>query len=407
MDHKRSYEQQTVHNLASFISIEKKYIDDLAALASSDENSMRTLPPATNYLFKAYPELRKQIAYVHLGDLPTPIKPAKKLSQELGIPHIYIKYDGLSGKEIQGKRMFGGNKVRKLEFLLADALAHNARSVLTFGCTGSNHATATAIYAKSILMLKPQPTNSVVMRNLLLNFAAGARICLSPTNNLRELATVTECCNHKQTYDSFPYIIPTGGSCPLGVLGFVNAMLELKEQIKAGLITEPDRIYVPLGSTGTMVGMLIGAEIAELKSKIIGITVFPEEDGFSFATTIEKLFSETVDLLHGIDPSFPELSTLPDHEIIYDYAGPEYAVFTPKGVDAQTILKNLENIELDGVYTAKAFAGMLENLKQNPPSEAETILFWNTFYSEEITNNTDSDYLSLPTFLHSYFKTIA
>lgn len=403
-----SYEQQMIKRLATCIPIEAKYIDELLDLADSSA-AETTFTSDTNMLFQEYPALQKKIPYIRLGTFPTSIIKLNTLAKIIRVPNLYIKFDGHSGKTINGKQLFGGNKVRKLEFLLADALSHKAHSVLTFGCIGSNHATATATYAQhlglqSILMLKPQPNNPIVQRNLMLNAAAGAQMTLSPTNNLRALATITECCNHKLTYGSLPYIIPTGGSCPVGILGFVNAMFELKEQIKQGAMPEPHRIYVPLGSTGTMVGMLIGAGLTGLKSKIIGIAVFPEDDRFNFVSTIQKLFDDTIGLLQSADMSLPKLTcNLDKHAILYDFTGPDYGVVTHEGLRAQELLQSSEKLLLDDVYTAKAFAGMLTDLEKNKPEITQSILFWNTFYADNCSLN-DSDISMIPACFHCYFN---
>lgn len=400
MDHV-SYEQQIIKNLASAVPADKKCIDDLYALAAADDESSLLLARSNNHLFMAYPGLAG-IPYLKLGKFPTPIHEATELAKQAGISALYIKLDSLSGKP----GLFGGNKVRKLEFLLADALVHNARTVLTFGCAGSNHATATATYAhhvglKTILMLLPQPHSDIVKRNLMLNHQAQAKMHMSETNNLRAAATITQCAAHKQTYGSFPYVIPTGGSCPLGTLGFVNAMFELKDQIEQGLLTEPDHIYVALGSAGTIVGMLIGAQLAGIKSTIHGITVFPENKQGFFTGLIQTLFDQTVALLRSHDATIPNITLAGNkYTLIYDAAGKEYAEPTGEGTAAQLLLKNLEGIDLDPVYSAKAFAGMLEHSKQR----VGTILFWNTFYATHEDPTLWKNYDQLPLCLHKYFS---
>ena len=126
-------------------------------------------------LFEQYPALSEKMPHVHLGEFPTPIKHLKAAGKEIGIDSLYLKDDGSSG------RKYGGNKIRKLEFLLGDALRRGAKNVLTFGFAGSNHALATAVYAqklglKSISILLAQPNSHYVRRNLLLSHACGAEI---------------------------------------------------------------------------------------------------------------------------------------------------------------------------------------------------------------------------------------
>jgi D-cysteine desulfhydrase len=128
-------------------------------------------------LFKQYPLLREKLPYVSLGEFPTPVQKLDRIGRDLGMSRLYIKRDDLSG------RIYGGNKVRKLEFLLGNTLKANAKEVMTFGGAGSNHALATAIYArqiglKGISMLMPQPNAHCVRRNLLIGYHCGAELHL-------------------------------------------------------------------------------------------------------------------------------------------------------------------------------------------------------------------------------------
>lgn len=410
----QSFEQKNIENLSRYILMTDKVKSDLYKLANADDSQVReiTVPADQSIpLFSHYPILAKTIAYVSFCDLPTPIIYCKNLAQSLGIKHLYIKRDDLTGKKLpNGSRLFGGNKPRKLEFVLADALKNKVRSVLTFGCTGSNHATATATYCKElglkcILMMKPQINSHIVRRNLLLDLAADAEIIHAPTNSLRSIAAVHVSVMHKQLHGSFPYVIPTGASCPLGVLGYINAVFELQDQINAGIIEEPKRIYIPLGSAGTMAGLILGAKAIGLKSKIVGITIEPEEEPHEFLNKLTKLFKETNEFLSQADSSFGTYSlTEDDFSILYDFCGKDYAEFTQDGVAAIALIKNTENITLDGVYSGKAFAGALADIKKNR-LEHEPLLFWNTFCSDSFDELISStDYHRLPVYLHSYFE---
>lgn len=399
-----TYEQQIINRATKYLNLDSKTHDNLYNLASTEQTPIRKLKKYRNRipLFKKYPKLQKDIAHIQFCNLPTAITKCNKLSDKLDI-NLYIKRDDQTGK------LFGGNKPRKLEFLLADAVKHNARSVLTFGCAGSNHALATTVYAKevdleSFLMLKPQHNSYVARRNLLLDSFYGAQLNLSPNDHFRAISTVHKLVDHKLTYNSFPYIIPTGGSCPIGCLGFVNAAFELKEQIEAGIIPMPTRIYLALGSTGTTAGLLIGLKAAQLKIKLIGVAVEPEEFPGEFLTKIRELYTETVQLISSVDSSFPTLNLESDDlEIIYDQAGKDYALFTHSGVEAIQLAHEIEDIKLDGVYTGKAFAGLLESLKKE---KNQNILFWNTFSGDSYEHLTSQvNYKKLPAYFHSYFET--
>lgn len=409
-----NFEYQTIQNLGKYLNVNEIILHELIRII--DEPSTLDVPikyPATMIpLFSYFPALLQKIPYIALGNFPTPIHQCKNLGEILGIKNLYLKRDDLSGKRSDNQQhLFDGNKVRKLEFLLAEALYNNARTVITFGCVGSNHACATAVYCKElglncILMLKPQPNSFIVRRNLLLDFDAGASIVLSPNNTFRALSTVHMCLMHKQLYGTFPYLIPTGASCPLGIVGFINAAFELKKQIDDSLMPEPDRIYLPIGSAGTTVGLLLGIKMLGMKSKIYAIAVEPEEIPGEFKNNVDRLFRETNQFLRGLDTTFPLLSfNEADIVITYDYCGPDYGLFIPEAMEAIKTMHEAENILLDGVYSGKAMAGLIHDAFMTPLTH-EVILFWNTFCSDTFSDVIEKiDYKKLPSYLHTFFET--
>lgn len=408
-----AFEYQTIQNLGKYLHVNETILHELMRMI--DEPAKLDVPikyPATMIpLFNYFPTLAEKIPYISLGNFPTPINQCKNLGEVLGIKNLYIKRDDLSGKRSHDQRhLFDGNKVRKLEFLLAEAFYNKARTVITFGCVGSNHACATAVYCKElgldcILMLKPQPNSFIVRRNLLLDLDAGASILLSPNNTLRALSTIHMCLMHKQLYGTFPYLIPTGASCPLGAIGFVNAAFELKNQIDAGLMPEPDRIYLPIGSAGTTVGLLLGIKMLHMKSKIYAIAVEPEETPGEFKHKVDHLFKETNQFLRNFDDTFPLLTlNESDIKIIYEYCGPDYGLFIPEAMGAIKTMYEAEKITLDGVYSGKAMAGLMHDALTNMGTN-EVILFWNTFCSDSFSDVIEKiDYKKLPAYLHTFFE---
>ena len=355
-------------------------------------------------LFRAYPELKSNISYIHFASLPTPIELLAKLSEQFDC-QLYIKRDDKTGsQDVQGQR-FGGNKVRKLEFLLADAMAHNKKGVMTFGCAGSNHALATATYAAHLdldcfCMLKPQPHSWVVQRNLLSMLRAGAEMHYCPTSSLRTLGALYISLRYYQLHEQYPYIIPTGGSNAIGVLGFVNAAFELKRQIEQGLMPKPDVIYVPIGSSGTITGLLLGLKAAEIDTKVIGVAVEPPEFEGAFEHTITKLFDETQLLLKQACSGWSNYALKPtDYGIVTNLAGLGYGIPMDEAQEATELLYDTEGIVLDGTYSAKACAGMFRQLKEYDSDTV--ILFWLTFDGQKI--GVDVDYQQLPLTLHRYF----
>jgi 1-aminocyclopropane-1-carboxylate deaminase/D-cysteine desulfhydrase-like pyridoxal-dependent ACC family enzyme len=375
-------------------------------------------------LFEQYPILQHntKTPFIQLADLPTPIDRIEKIEEQFSIGGLYIKRDDLSGVLTNGDqcRLFGGNKIRKLEFLLADAKRSGAKRVITLGAAGSNHAACTATYAtlcglQSTLILAPQEKGVVVKRNLLIDYAAGARIIIKETEEERKNALIEEFMVCKQADGIFPYLIPVGGSSALGALGFVNAILELKQDIADKKIAEPDYIYVPIGSAGTVAGMIIGLHCAKLKSKLIGVAVEPIEDLDVFKKKIGDLVIGILDLLEdaGAPVTGPCITlpciddcpdTIDDHIVINtEHCGAGYGICNDEGLAAKICFGFATGIELDLVYTSKAFAALLCDAKHGLLKD-KTVLFWNTFYSQTPSVVHDINYKKLPRAAHPYFE---
>ena len=357
-------------------------------------------------LFDSFPGLRNKIAHVPLAFLPTPIQHLENMGARIGVEQLFIKRDDLTG----GYYKYGGNKVRKLEFLLADALLHGADSVLTFGYVGSNHAVATAYYAqelglKAFVMLKPQPNSPVVRKNLSLLCLHGACINFYPTIELRTLGAQQMVLQLALDTGRIPYVIPTGGSCPLGVIGYVNAMFELKNQIDAGEMPEPDYLYVATGSVGTAAGIILGARASGLKSCIIPVAVEPDNYYEGFAHDIARLCTQTNHLLHDLDSQFPlyEFCTA-DIGVEKNFCGASYGTFSDECIQAIKAMKSTENIVLDGTYTGKAFSALLAHAERGDLTQ-KVVLFWNTYCAHTFEDELSHvDYHQLPRCVHEYFE---
>jgi len=360
-------------------------------------------------LFEQYPVLRDKLPYVSLGEFPTAVQKLHKLGKELRINHFYIKRDDLSGK------VYGGNKIRKLEFLLGNALRARVKEVITFGAAGSNHALATAIYTrqvglKSISMLMPQPNAHYVRRNLLMSHYCGAELhlCGAELESRRSkplvfLATTYQLLRHGLKNGHLPQLIPPGGSSPLGVIGFVNAAFELKEQIMNGEIPEPDYVYVASGTMGTAAGLMLGLKAAKLKSRLISVRVTDEK--LVNVKRMIKLVGKTNSLLCSLDSSFPSLQFSEDDvDIRHGFFGQQYALFTEEGMEAVALMKKIERIKLDGTYTGKTFTAVRHDTR-NQDLRDKVVLFWNTLNSRDFSDAISTvDYHSLPWCFHHYFE---
>jgi 1-aminocyclopropane-1-carboxylate deaminase/D-cysteine desulfhydrase-like pyridoxal-dependent ACC family enzyme len=353
-------------------------------------------------LFEHYPRLAEKLPHVGLGQFPTPMQRLDQLGPEVGVRQLFIKRDDLSGE------VYGGNKVRKLEFLLGDALRAHVKEVVTFGSAGSNHALATAIYGnelglRSISVLLPQPNARYVGRNLLMSHHSRAELHHVRNMPMAYARTFYELARHRLKTGRFPQMIPPGGSSPLGCVGYVNAAFELKEQISAGEAPEPDRIYVAAGTLGTAVGLMLGLKAAGLRTMVIPVRVAGEE--FANETKGLRLFKETNCLLRLADASFPSLELSPgEMGIRQQFIGQGYAHFTEESIQAVRLMREAEGVKLEGTYTGKTMAAVMYDAKRQRLRD-QVVLFWNTYNSTDFSDAIGvMDYRQLPVSFHRYFE---
>lgn len=352
-------------------------------------------------LFKTYRHLSAAIPYISLGAFPTEILEPVNFCKKSGIGQVYIKRDDKSGND------YGGNKVRKLEFLLARAKDMEADRVLTIGYSGSNHALAMAYYAqktglKSISLLLPQPNARYVRKNLLMSHACGGELyyCKSMFHLAVKLAMIVG--NQWVNKEEKTYVIPVGGSSITGVLGFVNAAFELKEQIERGDMPEPDYIYTAMGTMGTAAGLIAGLKYAGMKTKVVAVrvveSIYADEQG------LLNLVRRTHSYLRSIDETIPEVNFSEDDFIVNNrFFGGKYAEFIPEGMDALRLLRETEGITLEGTYTGKTLAAMIDDGKQSRLKD-KVILFWNTYNSWDFSEEAGTiNFRSLPKGFHHYF----
>jgi 1-aminocyclopropane-1-carboxylate deaminase/D-cysteine desulfhydrase-like pyridoxal-dependent ACC family enzyme len=360
-------------------------------MTARTDDGTRDLP-----LFRRFPELHGRVPRVILGELPTPLD--CWAGEELGLDcdRLLVKRDDVTGVP------YGGNKVRKLEFLLADALARDARGVVTFGVAGSNHALATSIYAaacglQSYSMLTHQSNAAYVRRNLLAGLHAGAR--LMPFDSEEAAAAAARDLVSRAREDGERIVtIRGGGSEPLGCLGFVNAGLELAAQIDRESLPVPDLVYLPLGTVGTAAGLLAGLRIAGLATRMVAVRVVRED--IARPERFRTLTGGTLELLGN--PESADREELPD--IRHEFIGRGYARFTPEGIAAMARARETLGIRLDGTYSGKAFAALLADAGSGRLS-GRTVLFWDTYSSRPFAPEAMAlDYRDLPEPFHYYFE---
>jgi 1-aminocyclopropane-1-carboxylate deaminase/D-cysteine desulfhydrase-like pyridoxal-dependent ACC family enzyme len=349
-----------------------------------------------------YPALAVPLPTVSLGHWPTPVQAADPGALPGDCAGLWLKRDDRCATP------YGGNKVRKLEFLLADALRKGHDTVFTFGVAGSNHALATAIYARQVgleaqLLLTPQSNSSFVGRNLKMGRWAGARQIHCATEAQASRYGRILGLRGRGAYTA-PYRIPGGGSSPLGTVGFVNAGLELAAQVRAGALPEPDYLYVALGTMGTAAGLALGLAAAGLRTRLVLVRVVRAD--IASPRRFRALYHGAARLLHRRDPRFP-LAPL-DHsriEVRHEFIGPGYARFTPEAMAALALAREAFGIGLEGTYTGKAFACLLADL-QAGRLDGRNALFWNTYNGQPMPAEAMAlDYRELPPPFHRYFET--
>lgn len=361
---------------------------------------VRFMSPAVLPLFERWPALQGPIAHLPLCSLPTPVENATRFATSLGLDSLYIKRDDLSAP------LYGGNKIRKLEFLLAEAQRRGHRQVLTFGYAGSNFAAATALYAQQlgmhgISMLLPQPNAAYVRENLLLGLAANADLHQAPNEALLAIKTLWVSARHALR-GARPYWIPAGGSNWLGVLGYINAAVELQQQIDAGLCPRPGVIYLPMGSMGCTAGLAIGLRACGLDIPIQAVRVVPTRYGS--AQRLERLIRSTTQKLRRLVPAFPDTSqAIGLCRVRDEFFGSGYGAFTAAALDAIQRARDEAGLALDGTYSGKAMAALLADMRDNHKAQGIP-LFWNTHNSSDTRALTaGQDYRRLPASLQRYF----
>jgi len=307
----------------------------------------------------------------------TPVERLEQASHETG-GDLWVKRDDLTAEA------YGGNKVRKLERLIGDAKRRDCDVLITTGAFGSHHALATSIFGRRWgfdveLLLVPQPITHHVEENLRADLAVGARV-----HPVRHWATVPArvAAHHAKLRlrGRRPYRIPHGGSSPLGAVGFVEAGLELAEQIDAGLVPEPASIHVSLGSAGTCVGLAIGLAAAGLYPPIVAVRVTPLL--VCNQLTVSSLLERTVAMLREADHTFPDVTRGATRMIDIDGSlyGEGYGERSEAADDAM-VRAELDGLILDPTYTAKAFAAFLRDARGG----RESRLYWHTLSSADLS----------------------
>jgi D-cysteine desulfhydrase family pyridoxal phosphate-dependent enzyme len=316
------------------------------------------------------------IPRLHFAHLPTPVEVLPRVSETLGGARLLIKRDDQTGLA------FGGNKTRKLEFLLAEARDQGAKTLVTGGALQSNHCRQTAAAAarfgfKCILVLtgdKPKQPSA----NLLLDELFGAEIVHVAERNDRD-RVLEETFDFAAKQGMKPYLVPYGGSNATGALSYAFAMKELLEQN-----IQPGWIVFATSSGGTHAGLLLGQRVFGFKGKVLGISVDESE---------EWLKEQVSELASLMSEKLGERTEFTPAEVLADanYCSAGYGVLTEQEREAIRLFATCEGLLLDPVYTGRAAAGMIDLIRKGFFKKDETVLFWHTggqpaLFADQYTN---------------------
>ena len=306
---------------------------------------------------------------IPLANLPTPLEEAPRLTEALGGPRIFLKRDDLTGMGL------GGNKVRKLEYLLADALKQNADVIVTGAGPQSNHLRLTAAAARKlgldvVLVMFGNPPDEP-QGNYLLDQLMGTEIIFTNSADRSSVDRgLEEVADDLRRRGRRPYVIPRGGASPLGSVGYVACAQEIETQCLAQGV-KIDHLVCAVGSCGTLAGLWLGASWLNALYRIWGLSV--SRPRAECLTRMQHLAAEAGKILGLTIPPTFELPIIRD-----DYLGPGYGLVTPEAAAAIRLLARTEGIFLDPVYTGKAMAGLVDIVQRGEIGRDETVLFLHT-----------------------------
>ena len=325
-----------------------------------------------NLLFDRFPNLRDRLPWLPLATVPTPVEALPSPDGFRG--RLFVKRDDLTSP------LYGGNKVRKFEYLLADARRRGARALVTAGGIGSNQGLAAALHGAALgfvveLSLSWQPVTEAVRRAVRGMVAAGARIRYA-RGAVGMFLNAAAAMRERRRAGQTPYYVPIGATNALGSVGYVAAALELAAQIRAGEVPEPDRLFVPAGTCGTAAGLLVGCRVAGLRTRVMAVRVV--DRAVANTTLLLWRAHRVAALLARLDPAVPRVRIgRREVDVVGGFAGEGYGAPTPAA--EQALAWAAPRLHLETTYTGKALAACLASCRDR--ASGETVLFWNTHNS--------------------------
>lgn len=351
----------------------------------------------TDYLKQRFPVLGERLQRATLASLPTPAR-THTVSFAGAERSVAVKYDNLTGS------VYGGNKVRKLEYIFPRAKSRHCLRVATFGSAGSNHALATALYAREAgfdctCFLSHQARTPQVAATLNKHVETGTEIVPYGGDYPTRIRTLRE-----HLWGRHAWVIPMGGSSWLGTVGFVAAGLELADQVASGQLELPSRIYVGAGTMGTAAGIALGVAAAGLDVEVHAVRV--SETSIMNRTALDRLLAKTAEMMRRLDAAVPaDLADRSRIRVRDEFFGPGYALGTPATEEAVEFGREALGLELEITYTGKALSALLADWRET--GDDTRSLYWHTYNSTPlgVPHDRPLDPASLPVAFERYFAT--
>lgn len=348
----------------------------------------------SNALADLYPDIGARLPILPLADLPTPVS-AHTVRIGDRTCRVLVKHDDVTGP------VYGGNKVRKLEYVFARARERGARRIATFGAVGSNHAVATTVYANACqfdctCFLSHQSLKPGLGRALRVHQQYGTEVLRLARPGPDRLAQFRRYLQGRRVW-----VVPLGGSSWLGAVGFVNAGLELARQVQAGAIPLPARIYVALGTMGTAAGLALGLALAGFDTEVQAIRVTARE--FASENAALHLMQKIADLMHHYDRSIPaDLASRARFVCRNEFFGDGYGRTNAVTEAAIEFAGEHLGLALESTYTGKTMAALLADQRDGLP---DSVLFWNTCNSRplNVDESQSPDFNAIPREFARYF----
>ena len=327
---------------------------------------------AIDYLRVCYPRLADRLPRLELALRPTPVRSVPVVYRGRSL-RLSVKLDNLTGS------LYGGNKVRKLEYIFPKARARHCQRIATFGAAGSNHALATALYAteagfRCTCFLSHQAKTPQVAATLNKHIENGTELVRFGGCYAARLATLRQ-----HLWNRHAWVIPMGGSSWLGTMGFVAAGLELASQVGCGEVASPDRLYVGSGTMGTAIGIALGLALSDMQTEVHAVRV--SDRSITNEGALGRLLAKTAAMMRHYDDSVPrDLAERARIVLRNEFFGDGYAITTPEADEAIRFAREALDIGLEQTYTGKAMAALLHDLLQ-ADSQHLKALYWHTYNS--------------------------